>query len=116
MVSHPHPFLSQLGKHREKASWSRQELEEFSWRMPALLKILQLEIRSFVAFTTEVRLLYDYPVVKSTTQYALAYRTSPDFPAGSDSKAPAYNVAHLGLIPGLGRSPGEGNGNPLQYS
>ena len=35
---------------------------------------------------------------------------------GSDSKASAYNVGDLGSIPGLGRSPGEGNGNPLQYS
>ena len=76
MVSHSHPFLSQLRKHRGKASWSRQELEEFSWRMPALLKVLQVEIRCFAAFTTEVRLLHDYPVVKSTTQKALAYRTS----------------------------------------
>ena len=39
-----------------------------------------------------------------------------DFPAGSDSKASAYNAGHSGSIPGLGRSPGEGNGNPLQYS
>ena len=39
-----------------------------------------------------------------------------DFPGGSDSKASAYNMGDLGLIPGLGRSPGEGNGNPLQYS
>ena len=31
-------------------------------------------------------------------------------------KASAYNVGDLGLIPGLGRSPGEGSGNPLQYS
>jgi len=31
-------------------------------------------------------------------------------------KASVYNVGDLGLIPGLGRSPGEGNGNPLQYS
>ena len=31
-------------------------------------------------------------------------------------KASAYNVGDLGLIPGLGRSPGEGNGTPLQYS
>jgi len=30
-------------------------------------------------------------------------------------KASAYNVGDLGLIPGLGRSPGEGNGSPLQY-
>ena len=39
-----------------------------------------------------------------------------DFPGGSDSKVSAYNVGHLGSIPGPGRSPGEGNGNPLQYS
>ena len=39
-----------------------------------------------------------------------------DFPAGSDGKVFAYNAGDLGSIPGLGRSPGEGNGNPLQYS
>ena len=37
-------------------------------------------------------------------------------PGGSDGKASACNVGEPGLIPGLGRSPGEGNGNPLQYS
>ena len=41
---------------------------------------------------------------------------SLDFPGGSDSKASAYNVGDLGLIPRLGRSPGEGNSNPLQDS
>ena len=39
-----------------------------------------------------------------------------DFPGGSDDKASAYNAGDLGSIPGLGRSPGEGNVNPLQYS
>ena len=39
-----------------------------------------------------------------------------DFPGGSDGKASAYNVGDLGSIPGSGRSPGEGNGNLLQYS
>ena len=38
------------------------------------------------------------------------------FPGGSDSKQSACNVRDLDLIPGLGRSPGEGNGDPLQYS
>ena len=38
------------------------------------------------------------------------------FPGDSDSKESACNVGDLGLIPGLGGSPGEGNGNPLQYS
>ena len=35
---------------------------------------------------------------------------------GSDGKESAWNVGELGLIPGSGRSSGEGNGNPLQYS
>ena len=39
-----------------------------------------------------------------------------DFPGGSDGKASAYNAGDPGLIPGLVRSPREGNGNPLQYS
>ena len=38
-----------------------------------------------------------------------------DFPGGSDGKASVYSTGDLGSIPGLGRSPGEGNGNPLQY-
>ena len=38
------------------------------------------------------------------------------FSGGSDSEASAYNAGDPGLIPGLGRSSGEGNGNPLQYS
>ena len=38
------------------------------------------------------------------------------FPGGSEVKASVWNAGDLGSIPGLGRSPGEGNGNPLQYS
>ena len=38
------------------------------------------------------------------------------FPNGSVGKESACNVGDLGSIPGLGRSPGEGNDNPLQYS
>ena len=38
------------------------------------------------------------------------------FPDGSDGKKSACNAGDLGSIPGLGRSPGEGNSNPLQYS
>ena len=38
------------------------------------------------------------------------------FPGGSDGKEPAFNMGDLGSIPGLGRSPGGGHGNPLQYS
>ena len=38
------------------------------------------------------------------------------FPGGSEGKVSACNAGDLGSIPGSGRSPGEGNGNPLQYS
>ena len=38
------------------------------------------------------------------------------FPGSSDGKASVYNAGDPGSIPGLGRSPGEGNGKPLQYS
>ena len=41
---------------------------------------------------------------------------SGNFPGSSDGKASAYNAGDPGSIPGLGRSLGEGNGNPLQYS
>ena len=39
-----------------------------------------------------------------------------DLPWSSDGKESACNAGYLGSIPGLGRSPGEGNGNSLQYS
>ena len=39
-----------------------------------------------------------------------------DFPGVSDSKASACNAGDPSLVTGSGRSPGEGNGNPLQYS
>ena len=38
------------------------------------------------------------------------------FPGGSVGKESTCNAGNAGSIPGLGRSPGEGNGNPLQYS
>ena len=43
-------------------------------------------------------------------------KDSPDFPGDSEDKAYAYNAGDPGSIPGSERSPGEGNGSPLQYS
>ena len=48
--------------------------------------------------------------------YLLAHYIPLYFPGGSDGKASAYNAGDQGSIPGLGRSSGEGNGNPLQCS
>ena len=41
---------------------------------------------------------------------------TPGFPGGSDGKESARNAGDPGSIPGSGRTPGEGDGNPLQYS
>ena len=46
----------------------------------------------------------------------IRFYLSLDFPGGSDDKVSVYNAGDPGSSPGLGRSPGEGNGTPLQYS
>ena len=52
----------------------------------------------------------------SSLAFHMMYFPTRGFPGGSEDKASACNVGDPGSIPGLGRSPGEGNGNPLQYS
>ena len=54
--------------------------------------------------------------VSSCPNVSLRLSHVEDFPGGSDGKESACNVGDPGLIPELGRSPGEENGNPLQYS
>ena len=54
-------------------------------------------------------------VAKSRTQRS-DFTFILSFPGSSHGKVSACNVGDLGLIPGLGRSPGERNGDPLQYS
>ena len=62
-------------------------------------------------------LLEEYLVNKNSFYCGrLVYGKSNHFPGSSDGKASACNAGDLGSIPGLGRSPGEGNGNPFQYS
>ena len=53
-----------------------------------------------------------YPILS----YNQHVNTIKSFPGGSASKESACNVGDLHLIPGLGQSPGEGKGYPLQYS
>ena len=48
--------------------------------------------------------------------HLLLFLSPPAFPGGSEVKASAHNAGDVGSIPGLGRSPGERNCNPLQYS
>ena len=55
-------------------------------------------------------------IIKSPLWIWLNLRRNQGFPGGSAGKGYACNVGDLGLIPGLGRSPGEGKGYPLQHS
>ena len=56
-----------------------------------------------------------YPYV-SAFSFIVKSHSMWGFPGGSEVKVSAWNAGDPGSIPGLGRSPGEGNGNPLQYS
>ena len=56
----------------------------------------------------------DQAVLKLTVCEVAKHRLG--FPGGSDGKESACNAGYLGSIPGSGKSPGEGNGYPLQYS
>ena len=61
-------------------------------------------------------LKYDISVKTFAVQPMFSIVSSyKDFPGGSDGKVPVYNAGDPGSIPGSGRSPEEGNGNPLQY-
>ena len=65
----------------------------------------------------ETQLFYrSTPVHKEAWRCHECFPKAIGFPDGSDGKESAYNAGDLGLIAGLGRSPGEGNGSPLQYS
>ena len=68
--------------------------------------------RSLAGYSPRGRKESDMTEWLSTAQH----RTTLVFPGGSDGKDSAWNEGDLGSIPGSGRSPGEGNGNPLQYS
>ena len=70
-----------------------------------------------------VQLVKNLPAMWETWVGKIPWRREPiptpvflSFPDGSDGKESACNLGYLGLIPGLGRSPEEGNSYPLQYS
>ena len=58
-------------------------------------------------------IVYFFQILKLFEQYSTLKH---GFPGGSEDKASACNAGDPGLIPGLGRLPGEENGNPVQYS
>ena len=56
------------------------------------------------------------PIYHQRAYQFISHSASFSFPHGSAAKGSTCNVEDLGLIPGLGKSPGEGNDYPLQYS
>ena len=82
----------------------------------------QASLGSLVFFPSLSRyiLLCSVPPLPHSLSFMLTYVTelkfvSKNLDGGSDGKAFVYNAGDLGSSPTLGRSPGEGNGNPLQY-
>ena len=71
-----------------------------------------ITFKAYSNATSSMKPLLFFPATKN---FILLYR-SHGFPHGSDGKASAYNAGDPGSIPGSGRFPGEGNGNPLQHS
>ena len=72
------------------------------------------QIRAFITLQHQpLGLLCQQWFQSSTIAFNLIFTV---FPRGSGSTVSTYNAADPGSIPGSGRSPGEGNGNPLQYS
>ena len=76
---------------------------------PSLIFFLHMSVSS-------VSLLWYFPSFQGHCLYLFQCIVAVGSPGGSEGKESACNVGDLGSIPGLGRSPGGGHGNPLQYS
>ena len=71
----------------------------------------------FFILIRELVLLFILPSVLPWLPFKIVTNLILGLPSGgSDGKVAAYNAGDLGLVPGSGRSPGEGNGTPLQFS
>ena len=82
---------------------------------PNILKIYPFSLLSFSEI--DIQLIYNIVLLSCLQQnYLVIHICVCGFPGGLEVKASACNVGDPGLIPGWGKSPGEGNGNPLQYS
>ena len=103
--------IAKKGNAKERSNYHTIELMSHATKM--MLKILQVRVQQYVN--------HELPDVQAGFRKGRGPREQIanihlSFPGGSEVKASASNAEDSGLIPGLGRSPGEGNGNPLQYS
>ena len=86
--------------------WAREEVKAGSLHSEAVTCA-----RPGATYSTSAQVAADW-----TAQHLQSVALLMGFPGGSDGKASACNAGDPGSIPGSGRSPGEGNGNPLQHS
>ena len=77
---------------------------------------LKILIIFLITYLENTIIITDEKLFLANIKLTLVMRQVLGFPWGSDGKESAYNVRFLGLIPGLGRSPGGGRGNSLQCS
>ena len=96
-----------------------------SQRSLRLSSFLLIHFSFFLSASFISTILSSTPLILSSASVIIHYLFPPEcfcfvlflgFPGGSEVKASACNAGDLGSIPGLGSSPGKGNGNPLQYS
>ena len=83
------------------------------WSQTPDLSLLLIPLVAIHLFSVSVSLFLFH---KKSSFESFYFRVYISFPSGSVGKESACNAGDPGSIPGLGRSPGEGNGNPLQYS
>ena len=101
--------MARMGERGKERRRKRREGALFmSWSQP----ILQFPLPHLYYFF--FFLLIDNSLSLVTLQFRAYFPGG--FPGGSDGKEPACNMGDLGSLPGLGRCPGEGNGNPLHCS
>ena len=93
------------------------QLLNYTSNAMSLLKLLEYHpLLPPGLFTTKARTLTYIPVCSEAFLHLSLKSSSEGCPGGSDSKGSACNVGDLGLIPGLGRSPGGGHRNPFHYT
>ena len=110
------PFVS--GFHLPPHFWD-SSLQIFVWVLHAFLWLntppVWIYHSVFIHSPAEGYLLRCLQVLAVMSEFSFCKHLF-DFPGGSNSRESTCNAGDLGLIPALGRSPGGGNGNPLQYS
>ena len=108
--------LAKKKKRKKESHWQINKTNEKLVDTITQLVVEKQQNRSWLSPLTTRPVLEPPCVGNFSSSLVLNRNLTLGFPGGSDGKESACSVGDLGSIPGSGRSPGEGNGNPLQYS